>query len=57
MNKYKAELETLVANMYTFAFGSSEYNAAQEKKTVLEQRISKSETELLNFPNQDELDL
>ena len=38
-------------------FGTSEYTAAQDKKTILEQRISKSETELLNFPNQDELDL
>ena len=57
MNKYKAELETLVANMYNFVFGTAEYTQAQEKKAVLEQRISKSETELLNFPNQDELDL
>ncbi len=57
MNKYKVELETLLANMYNFAFGTSEYTAAQDKKTILEQRISKSETELLNFPNQDELDL
>lgn len=57
MNKYKAELEALLANMYNFAFGTPEYNSAQEKKTVLEQRISKSETELLNFPNADELDL
>jgi ATP-binding cassette, subfamily F, member 3 len=57
MNKYKTELETLVANMYNFTFGTPEYSSAQEKKTVLEQRISKSETELLNFPHQDELDL
>lgn len=57
MNKYKAELETLLANMYNFAFGTPEYIAAQDKKTVLEQRISKSETELLNFPHADELDL
>lgn len=57
MNKYKAEFDALVANMYNFSFGTPEYNAAQEKKSVLEQRISKSETELLNFPNQDELDL
>ena len=57
MNKYKAELESLTLSMYQFAFGTPEYNAAQEKKTVLEQRISKSETELLNFPHQDELDL
>ncbi|MBV8660632.1 MAG: ABC-F family ATP-binding cassette domain-containing protein, partial [Candidatus Dependentiae bacterium] len=57
LNKYKVELENLVLNMYQFAFGTPEYNAAQEKKTVLEQRISKSEIELLNFPHQDELDL
>lgn len=57
MNKYKAELETLVANMYNFSFGTPEYTQAQDKKTVLEQRISKSETELLNFPHVDELDL
>lgn len=57
MNKYKVELETLVANLYNFAFGSAEYSTAQDKKNVLEQRIAKSETELLNFPNQDELDL
>ena len=57
MNKYTAELETLMTNMYTFAFGTPEYNAAQDKKTVLEQRITKSETELLNFPHKDELEL
>ncbi len=57
MNKYKVELETLLASMYNFAFGTPEYTAAQDKKTVLEQRINKSETELLNFPHADELDL
>ncbi|MDP3788141.1 MAG: ABC-F family ATP-binding cassette domain-containing protein [Candidatus Chromulinivorax sp.] len=57
MNKYKAELEALLTNMYNFAFGTPEYLAAQDKKTVLEQRITKSETELLNFPHADELDL
>ena len=57
MNKYKVELETLVAGMYNFAFGTPEYNQAQEKKDVLEKRIAKSETELLNFPHADELEL
>ena len=57
MNKYKAELEALVANMYQFSFGTPEYNQAQEKKDVLEKRIAKSETELLNFPHADELEL
>ena len=57
MNKYKTELETLLAGMYNFAFGTSEYDQAQEKKSILEQRISKSEEELLSFPHQDELDL
>jgi len=57
MNKYKVELEALLANMYNFAFGTPEYTAAQDKKTILEQRISKAEAELLNFPHQDELEL
>ena len=57
MNKYKAELEALVANMYQFSFGTPEYNQAQEKKDVLEKRIAKSETELINFPHADELEL
>jgi len=57
MNKYKVELEALMANMYNFAFGTPEYVQAQEKKDVLEKRIAKSETELLNFPHADELEL
>ncbi len=57
MNKYKAELETLLTNMYNFAFGTPEYTQAQEKKETLEKRIAKSEQELLAFPHQDELDL
>ncbi len=57
MNKYKAELENLLATMYNFTFGSPEYVQAQEKKTVLEQRITKSQTELENFSHKDELDL
>ena len=57
MNKYKVELETLVAGMYNFAFGTSEYSQAQEKKDVLEKRIAKSEAELLSFPHADELEL
>jgi ATP-binding cassette subfamily F protein 3 len=57
MNKYKAELETLLTNMYNFAFGTPEHTQAQEKKDTLEKRIAKSEQELLTFPHQDELDL
>ena len=57
MNKYKAELETLLTGMYSFVFGTPEYTSAQEKKDILEKRIAKSEQELLNFPHQDELDL
>lgn len=57
MNKYKVELETLLANMYQFEYGTSEYTQAQDKKDILEKRITKSEHELLNFPHADELDL
>jgi len=57
INKYKTELEALLATMYTFSFGTPEYTAAQDKKDTLEKRISKSEQELLTFPHQDELDL
>ncbi|AXK60847.1 ABC-F family ATP-binding cassette domain-containing protein [Candidatus Chromulinivorax destructor] len=57
MNKYKAELETVLANSYAAAFGSSEYTAAQEKKDVLEKRIAKAEQELAVFPHKDELEL
>lgn len=57
MNKYKVELESLLANMYNFSFGTAEYLQANEKKETLEKRIAKSEQELLAFPHQDELDL
>ena len=57
MNKYKAELETLLANMYQVEYGTAAYEQVQEKKTTLEKRIAKSETELLNFEHVDELEL
>jgi len=57
MNKYQQELETLLANMHTYTYGTPEFEKAQEKKTTLEGRIAKSESELLNFAHADELDL
>ncbi|MBP6869423.1 ABC-F family ATP-binding cassette domain-containing protein [Candidatus Babeliales bacterium] len=57
MNKYKVELEALLATMYQFTYGTPEYTQAQDKKDILEKRIAKSEQELLNFPHADELDL
>lgn len=57
LNKYKAELETLLNNMYQFEYGTPEHTQAQEKKDTLEKRIAKSEHELLNFAHADELDL
>lgn len=57
LNKYKVELEQLLASMYQFAYDSDEYKKATEKKDILSKRIEKSETELVNFPHADELDL
>jgi len=57
MKKYQKELDALLSNMYSLEFGSDEQIKAEEKKQVLEKRIAKSESELLNFPNQDELNL
>ncbi len=57
LNKYKAELEALLNNMYQFEYGTPEHTQAQEKQDTLQKRIAKSEHELLNFAHADELDL
>lgn len=57
MNKYKVELESIETSLYSLAYGSAEYNAAQEKKDILQKRIAKSEQELTSFPHKDELEL
>ena len=57
MKKYQVELDALLTNMYNFEFGTPEYEKAQEKKTTLDQRIAKAESDIENFAHKDELDI